>query len=97
MADPTLDPSRPPPGWLFRPNMDAFVREGMCADTLAEAHEVYAREASPAVLAFAEKVAAWTDSQAMFAEWHEYRGELTREQWYREQIRAAARGERELP
>jgi hypothetical protein len=78
------------------------------SEARAEAHRIYAEESRPAVVDFAERVAAWMmtkhDEDRTLAEeearlaWLTGADETASEcAWIAEQILAAARGERTLP
>lgn len=103
-----IDKTQPPPGWdshwdgTIGREPTYHLRAG--ARTLVHAHEVYAEQSRPAVVEFAERVAAWAfdkgDNQMTLAN-REYdslpsdgRNECA---WTKDQIIAAARGERSLP
>jgi hypothetical protein len=100
-----IDQTEPPPGWT-----DSVFRRGECytrtpfALPIKDAHARYAEESRPAVIEFAEQVAAWLSvdgddwlspaDRAWFA-LPDPRPDS--DKWTAEQILAAARGERTLP
>lgn len=98
-----IDKTQPPPGWHFvgvdgsSVSREATLTSPRHSRSLVEAHHIYAEESRPAVVDFAERVAAWLAGTAT-TEWaNRTAGRILYPDWVAEQILAAARGERSLP
>lgn len=107
-----IDQRQPPPGYtvescdetalrfVIRRGINIIGYRGTESEAIESSHRIYAAESRPAVVDFAERMAAWLHGGHSygFQEWmelEEVRPDF--QTWAVAQILAAARGERTLP